>query len=199
MKKKNRKKFTPFTHEDLDIKNELLQLARNARKQDQERKLENDLASVLIYSNIAEYLAENLLENLNHFVKESTYKDFGGILFLEYVCDPDRKRTLNQVVDEIQKFSFPDKDNILSCLRKIADSRNRIFHNFAKSNIEAIKELLNRDLPVIQEECEDVITRVNTIYAGLGKILVQNNVSSGNNQNSENTHDSPRETTDPST
>lgn len=173
-KSSKNKKFAPFTHENIDIKNELLQLARNARKQDQERKLENELASVLIYSNIAEYLAENLLENLNHFVKQSTYKDFGGILFLENVCSPDRKRTLNQVVDEIQKFSFPDKINILSCLRKIAESRNRIFHNFAKSDLETIKELINKDLPIIQDECEDVITRINTIYAGLGKILVTN-------------------------
>jgi hypothetical protein len=94
---------------------------------------------------------------------------------LEYVCDPDRKRTLNQTLDEVEKFSFPDKDNILSCLRKIAESRNRIFHNFAKSDIENIKELINKDLPVIQDECENAIIRVNTIYAGLAKILVPNN------------------------
>ncbi len=169
--KKEKKKFQPFTHENLDIKNELLQLARNARVQGQERKLENDLASVLIYSNIAEYLSENLLENLSHFVQQSTYKDFAGILYLENVCVPDKKRTLNQISEEINKFSFPDKENILACLKKIAESRNRIFHNFAKSDIETIKKLIQTDLPIIQDECEDLITRINTIYVGLQKIL----------------------------
>ena len=54
---------------------------------------------------------------------------------------------------------------------KIAESRNRIFHNFAKSDIETIKKLIQTDLPVIQDECEDLITRINTIYVGLQKIL----------------------------
>lgn len=171
-KKVEKKKFQPFTHENLDIKNELLQMARNARPvSGQERKLENDLASVLIYSNIAEYLAENLLENLNHFVRESTYRDFAGILYVESVSSDNSNMTLGMTVRQIGKFNFPDKTKILACFRKITESRNRIFHNFAKSDIETIGELVNKDLPIIQDECEEVITRINTIYIGLEKIL----------------------------
>lgn len=181
------KRFQPFVHEHLDIKNELLQLARSARNQESERKLEYDLASVLIYSNIAEYLAENLLETLSHFVKESTYKDFGGILFIEGMHVSDRKRTLNQIVEEVNKFSFPDKINILKCFRKIAESRNRIFHKFAKSDIETIKDLINKDLPIIQEECEEIITRINTVYAGLQKVLMPQTPSSESNQTEHGT------------
>lgn len=162
------KKFKPLVHDNLEIKNELLQLARDAKNGD--RKLENDLASVLIYSNIAEYLAENLLENLNHFIRQSTYKDFAGILFIESVSHSG-KRTLNQMVEEIKKFNFPDKDGILNCFKKIAEARNKIFHNFAKSDLETIKKLLNDDLPVIQDECEDVIGKINIVYIGLKKIL----------------------------
>ncbi len=171
-KKSEKKKFQPFTHENLDIKNELLQMARNARPASgQERKLENDLASVLIYSNIAEYLAENLLENLNHFVRESTYKDFAGILYIESVSSDNSNMTLGMTIRQIEKFNFPDKIKILACFRKITESRNRIFHNFAKSDIGIIGELVNKDLPIIQDECEEVIIRINTIYTGLGKIL----------------------------
>ncbi len=171
-KKIQKKKFQPFTHENLEIKNELLQMARNARPSTgEDRKLENDLASVLIYSNIAEYLAENLLENLNHFVRESTYKDFAGILYVESVSSDNGNMTLGMTIRQIEKFNFPDKVKILACFRKITESRNRIFHNFAKSDIETIGELVNKDLPIIQDECEEVITRVNTIYVGLGKIL----------------------------
>jgi len=165
-----KKKFQPFTHDHLDIKNELLQLARNAKTT--EKKLENDLASVLIYSNIAEYLAENLLENLNHFIHEVSYKNYAAILYVESVSKPSGKMTLNQLAGEIEKFSFPDKINILANFRKIAESRNKIFHNFAKSDLDTIKSLIGDDLPVLQEECEEVIARINTVYVGLQKILI---------------------------
>ena len=167
------KKFQPLTPHDLDIQNELIQMARNAKNitSDADRKLETDLASVLIYSNIAEYLAENLLENLNHFVKKSTYKDFAGILYIESVSSDDRNMTLGMIVKQLKKFSFPDKDGILGCFKKISESRNRIFHNFAKSDLGTITGLVGDDLPIIQDECEDLILRVNTIYEGLKKIL----------------------------
>ncbi|MBP9751478.1 MAG: hypothetical protein KBD19_01280 [Candidatus Moranbacteria bacterium] len=168
-KKIAKKKFQPFVHDNLDIKNELLQLARKARES---KSIENDLASVLIYSNIAEYLAEHLLDTLSHLVYKSSYNSFGGILFVESVSRSGKK-TLNQTVEELEKFNFPDKDGIVHCFRKIADSRNRIFHNFAKSDINSIKDLLEKDLPVIQEECEEIINKVNTVYAGLQKILGQ--------------------------
>jgi hypothetical protein len=164
---KKKKKFQPFVHDNLEIKNELLQLARKAKESS---SIENDLASVLIYSNIAEYLAENLLDTLNHFIYTNSYNGFGGILFVESVSRSGKK-TLNQTVEELSKFNFPDKVGILDCFRKIAESRNRIFHNFAKSDIDSIKELLEKDLPIIQEECEEVINKINTIYAGLQKIL----------------------------
>lgn len=174
-KKTQKKKFQPFTHDNLDIKNELLQLARNAKTG--EKKLENELASILIYSNIAEYLAENLLENLNHFIYQVSYTNYAAILYVESVSKSSSKMTLNQLVGEIEKFSFPDKDNILTNLRKIAESRNKIFHNFAKSDLNTIKLLIENDLPIIQEECEEVITRINTVYTGLQKILIPQDVA----------------------
>ena len=164
------KKFQPFFHENLDIKNELLQLARNAKTG--EKKLETDLASVLIYSNIAEYLAEHLLSTLNHFIHQVSYTNYAAILYVNSVFKSGRKMTLNQTVEEIEKFQFPDKENILKNLKNIAESRNRLFHNFAKSNLSEIQNLLATDLPIIQNECEEVITRINTVYAGLQKILL---------------------------
>ena len=166
------KKFSPFIHEHLDVKNELLQMARDARVEGGEKTLQHDLASVLIYSNIVEYLAGNLLESLNHLVKESTYKDFAGILYIERVCNQSKDLTLGAAVNELEKFSFPDKSGILACFKKISESRNRLFHNFAKSDIEKIKELVAQDLPTIQNESEEVITKINVVYAGLQKILV---------------------------
>lgn len=166
------KTFHPFTHENLDIKNELLNLARKARASGEERKLENDLASILLYSSIAEYLAENLFENLTYFVKTSTYNNFAGILFVEKISNKDNHMTLGEMMREIDKFSFPDKKEIMKCFDAVCTARNRIFHDLAKSDINSITEMLSKDLPLIQEKCEELIAKINTIYLGLGKVLL---------------------------
>lgn len=173
MSKKNKNHtFQPFTHDDLEIKNELLNLARQSRMDNSEKKLEYNLASVLIYSSIAEYLAENLLQNLTHFVKTSTYNNFAGILFIEKISKKENKMTLGELIIEIDKFSFPDKKEIMDCFNKVCNARNRLFHDFAKSNLDAIVEMISKDLPIIQDKCEELINKINTIYTGLGKILV---------------------------
>ena len=112
--KKNKSKFVPFIHKNLEIKNELIELARKLREGD--FKLENALASVVIYSNIAEYLAEHLLENLNYLVKESSYKYFSGFVYIASTYSTERNMTLGTYIHELRKFSFPDKENILAIL-----------------------------------------------------------------------------------
>jgi uncharacterized protein with HEPN domain len=170
-KKASAKRFQPFIHDNLQIKNELLEMARKARNVTSEKKLEDALASILIYSNIAEYLAEYLFQHLNYFVRESTYKDFAGILYIENVSTNNSNVTLGGYIKEIQKFNFPDKLKILECFQKICKSRNRIFHNFAKCDIETLTNLVAQDLPIIQDECEELIGRINIIFEGLQKIL----------------------------
>lgn len=173
MAKKNKHMvFQPFTHDDLEIKNELLNLARQSRLDNSERKLEYNLASVLIYSSIAEYIAENLLQNLTHFVKIGTYNNFAGILFIEKISKKEAKMTLGELITEINKFSFPDKKDIMECFNKVCTARNRLFHDFAKSDLEEIVGMISKDLPIIQDKCEELINKINTIYAGLAKILI---------------------------
>lgn len=182
MKNKD-KNFVPLSHDNLDLKNELLNLARGLSGT-QDNKLQNDLAAILIYSNMAEYLAENLLKNLTHFVKEGSYNYFGAILFLENMSNRD-KMTLNQLVEIINKFSFPDKDGIVECFKKIGESRNKIFHNFAKTDIENLKNLIKNDFPIIKNNCENLIDKINTVYTGLNKIL-NSNLKKQNITNEEN-------------
>lgn len=175
-KKKQNEKFIPFHHEHLDIKQELLQMARNIKTPEQEQTTTNiqiDLASVLIYSNMTEYLAENLLESLNYHVKKSTYKEFAGILYLNCTYSEDSNMTLGALIKELNKFSFPDKENILKSFRKISESRNRIFHSLAKSSLDEIGKLIKEDLPTIKEQTEKLIEKIDIIYAGLQKILVK--------------------------
>lgn len=175
-KKKQNEKFVPFHHEHLDIKQELLQMARNIKTPEQEQTTTNiqiDLASVLIYSNMTEYLAENLLESLNYHVKKSTYKEFAGILYINCTYSEDSNMPLGALIKELNKFSFPDKENILKSFKKISESRNRIFHNLAKSSLDEISKLIKEDLPTIKEQTEKLIEKIDIIYAGLQKILVK--------------------------
>lgn len=171
-KKKTTDNFQPFTHANIEIKNELLALARKAKSLGQQAEVENYLASVLIYSSLAEYLAENLLTNLTHFIRTSSYNSFGGILFVEKITSREGKLNLGTLITELKKFNFPDKENILDCFEKICIARNRLFHDLAKSDTESLTNMFSKDLPDIQNRCEEVISRINTIYGGLGKIFI---------------------------
>lgn len=166
-KKKQTSAFQPFVHENLELKNELVELARSNINDD---AIEKRLSAVLIYSNIAEYLAENLLDNLNHFIFQNSYKSFWGILYIE-TASWNSTRTLGQIIPELKKFSFPDKEWILNCLQKIVESRNKIFHNFWKSDIDTMQDLLTSDLPTIASKTEEFIRKINTVYWWLQKIL----------------------------
>lgn len=175
-KKKQNEKFVPFQHEHLNIKQELLQMARNIKTPEQEANttsIQIDLSSVLIYSNMTEYLAENLLESLNYHIKKSTYKEFAGILYINSTYSEESNMTLGTLIKELNKFSFPDKENILKAFKKISESRNRIFHNLAKSDLEEIGKLIKEDLPTIKEQTEKLIEKIDIIYAGLQKILIK--------------------------
>lgn len=177
--KKSDKKFIPFVHENLEIKNELLEMARKARSCKEDNCLEMQLASILIYTTITEYLAENILETLTHLVREGTYTYFAGVLCIETIrSQDDRKMTLGDAIKQIKKFSFPDKNNIIGCFSVILRSRNSIFHNFAKSDLDCITKFVKDDLPTIQDKCEELIKRINTIYMGLQKILSPELISS---------------------
>lgn len=107
-----------------------------------------------------------------HFHLECRYNNFAGILYLEKISLRDNKMTLGELIKEINKFSFPDKKEIVKCFEEICTARNRLFHEFAKSDLDTIIDMLTKNLPQIQDSCEDLIRRINTIYAGLTKILL---------------------------
>jgi len=50
---------------------------------------------------------------------------------------------------------------------------------------EEDKKLLLDDLPTIQNECESLVTKIDTIYAGLGKVLNQSSEDTSEENGSE--------------
>lgn len=168
---KTEKKFQPLTHDDLELKQELLEHARSIKSK---QGFENGLAAAMIYSSFAEYLAENLLKNLQYFVYKGTYNQYGGIIFINEANVSKSKKTLGQNIHELERFSFPDKSGIISCLQQIAQARNNMLHQFAKSDIDSLQKIILQDVFTIQNETEELVSKIDVVYAALGKILNPN-------------------------
>jgi hypothetical protein len=169
-KSKNKLKriFIPFTHQNLDLKNGLLQYGRELKSK---VGFENQLASAFIYASFAEYLGDNLLENLRYFVHKGSFNQFAGILFIDE-SNREEKLTLGQIVSKLKKYSFPDKEKIIELLDDVCDARNNIFHEFAKTDLTGLEKIVLVDLVTIQQKSEELLDKVNVIYNGLQKILL---------------------------
>lgn len=162
------KKFVPLSHEYLELKNGLINYARELKKK---TGFENQLASTFIYVSFAEYIASNLLENLRHFVHTGSYNQFAGILFIdERNCE--KIKTFGQTIGNLGKFNFPDKQGIIHLLSDINQARNRLYHNFVSADPKKMEEIMTNDIVSIQEKTEEVLAKINVIYIGLQKILM---------------------------
>lgn len=179
-KKKTKNIFLPFTHQDLEIKNELLQYARDLKAK---QGFENQLASAFIYASFTEYLGDNLLENLRYFVHKGSYNQFAGILFIDETTVFE-KLTLGQIIYNLRKFSFPDKTMVVELFEEICEARNNIFHNFANSDMSGLEKIITVDLITIQNKTEELLEKINVIYAGLEKILISQPATSQTSEQS---------------
>jgi uncharacterized protein with HEPN domain len=152
----NTQRFQPFTHDNLDLKNELVSLSRSLKSKNDS---ESHLVSVFIYISIAEYLATHLLDNLRYFVYKGNYYQYAGILSIDERSD-NKIRTLGQVISELKKYDFPDKKAILETFDRISKLRNNIFHNLAKVDQNGLTKMLTSDLPEIENLTEDIIEKM---------------------------------------
>jgi hypothetical protein len=173
--KKSAGKFIPFTHDDLELKNQLIGYARLlADKTDAEAHL----ACAMIYASFAEYVAGHLLDSLRHLVYQTTYNQYAGILFIDErkVKQDGKGLPLGALTKLLQAYVFPDKDEIITLLQGVTKSRNNLFHNFARADADGFG-VFDDDILMIKNNTEEVLQKVNTIYAGLGKILVPQEAS----------------------
>lgn len=162
-----KKKFKPFEHDDLELKNALIDYARGISSK---TEVEAVLACAMIYASFAEYIAGHLLDNLRHLVYQTTYRDFAAIVYIDQRSNKET-RTMNKVARLLRDFEFPDKRAIIELIEEIARSRNNLFHNFALID-EKKSEVFDGDVKTIRESTEELFTKVNTVYAGLQKILL---------------------------
>lgn len=181
--KKVKKIFLPFTHQDLELKNGLLQYARDLKAKE---GFENQLASAFIYASFTEYLGDNLLEHLRYFVHKGSYTQYGGILFVDETNKGDQL-TLGQIIFKLKKFSFPDKIGIIELFEEICTARNKIFHNFANADATSLERMATVDLTTIQNKTEELLDKINIVYGGLQQILLPQPESMDSNPQAKET------------
>ncbi|MGD0976739.1 MAG: hypothetical protein ABR875_00360 [Minisyncoccia bacterium] len=167
---KNIHNFVPFQHDNQDFKNKLIGFARNQDK----IKIEGVFTATLIYTNLVDYLATNLFDNLNKMLSIFTFKKFGGVFHL----DTSQKRThlsVGELQRELSYFEFPNRNDFLACLEEFRRLRNEVMHNLMGVDPNDTTMKLDKGLARIAEISEDILAKYNVICAGL--ITIWNNAN----------------------
>jgi len=157
--------FTPFLHENFESKNQLIIFARTQDK----TKVEGVLAATIIYVNLVDYIAQNLLDNLRKMISILGYKACGAVFFY----DPSEERkniSLGELKRELCSYSFPDKDSFLNELVEFNKVRNRIMHDLMNVNLKSNASRFDQDLALISGKAESILTKYNTITQGITTI-----------------------------
>lgn len=153
---------TPFFHEELEVKQRFLEIARDFA---QSEDIEKELASALLYTNMSEYLAYHLLESLKQTIFSGSKAFWNGTVYLD-ARDSSEKLTIGQIANELKNYGFPSKELIVPLLQRIAKNRNKVMHRMLRLPAdqmgqidEAIKELV--------ADSEQLINYIDDIYRGL--------------------------------
>jgi len=156
---------TPFEHENLEYINNSLNLARQQRASD---NLEGMMSATLIYTNLVEYLADNLLQNLHHAVHLASSRDFQATFFMKNQ-DTIKKgppKPLGKLVESLGRYEFPDSSGFLNLLEKFGKNRNNIFHGLLKTPKEKLGDVDN-DFVALHDTAEEILNKYNLITSGM--------------------------------
>lgn len=156
---------TPFEHKDLEYINNSLNLARQQRTSE---NLEGMMSATLIYTNLVEYLADNLLQNLHHAVHLASCRDFQAIFFIKNqdAIKKGSPKPLGGLIDSLGRYEFPDHVGFIQLLKKFGEKRNKIFHGLLKTPKEKLPEV-DGEFIVLHDTAEEILNKYNLITTGM--------------------------------
>ena len=157
--------YIPFEHDNLDLKNRLIQFARDQAKTN---KPEGIMAAALIYGNVTDYIASNLIKTFRELIYWTSYYQFSGTLFQKMPDDKKLPKMLGDMIKELENFEFPDHVEFIKCLRLFKDSRNNLFHRLFTLSEEKVKQA-DQDFVIIKEQAELILQKYNAISQGIAK------------------------------
>lgn len=155
----------PFFHEELEVKQTLINLARKFHRESREEEgsLERELAAALLYMNLADYLAEYLVTGLDLLSKESLGKYYLGVISFA----PSRpKMTLEKSIRILEQYEFPQKPQALIILKAIKDARNKLAHEMFKTQAQELAKYDEAEHKLVVET-ERLISIIDEISSGL--------------------------------
>ncbi len=153
---------TPFFHEELEVKQKFLEIARKFNQSDE---IEQQLAATMLYANMAEYLAYHLLESLKQVVFSGSKAFWNGTVYFDD-RESSEKLTIGQIANELKKYGFPSKDLIVPLLSAIAKNRNTIMHRMLRVPSDQMSQIDNA-IAELAKDCEQLIDCIDDIYRGL--------------------------------
>jgi hypothetical protein len=152
-----------FSHENIELKQQLLQLARDSYAKTD--SVENELAAALLYMNLADYLAEYLVFSLQELAKEAMSKYYLGIVTMK-PAKIDAGFNIRHSLKQIKLFSFPQREEILFELSEINKARNKIAHEMFKVEGERVAEI-DEAVKTLVLHTEELVNIVDEISVGL--------------------------------
>lgn len=159
--------FIPFEHQNLEYINGSLNLARQQR---QSGTAEGMMAAAVIYTNLVEYLASNLLDNLQQMIFLLSQRSFHSIFFVKSrIKDKSRSpRTLGQLRYNLADYEFPNSANFLLLIEKFASTRNAIFHRLLTVSKKDLDEgKVDEQFSILHNLAEEILDKYNTIIQGV--------------------------------
>ncbi len=164
-------KYIPFEHDNIDFKNNIINTARNQDK----TKVEGSFTAVLVYTNVVDYLAKHLLQNLSKMVSIYSFNKFGGTFFYDG-SSKSYNLPLGNLIRELNYFDFPNKKDFLERLSDFNKLRIGVIHNLMQ--LEPNDPTNNLDASVLQigNIAEDLLKKYTSIVNGL--TIAWNNANS---------------------
>ena len=152
--------FQPFKHSDYQNVKNFLDLARK-----QKVSIEGDFVAALVYINGIEYVAHHVHENLRCICHLVTKNELSGII---YSCEEIKKKnlTLGQTIDELEKYSFPSKEEFISNLTEFKRLRNKYSHNLLKTS-DTAENKIQPDMKKIRDTAENIFSIYDIIVRGI--------------------------------
>lgn len=154
--------FVPFQHNNLGYIQTVINIARS---QDNSN-LQGALTSTLIYINAVDYISFHLLDNLIEMDSLITNHHLNGVFYRN--DKGPNSMPLHRIIEELEKYSFPLKEDFVENLKNFQKVRNPITHNLLSLRQEQINSgeadnfILN-----IKTIAEQLLDQYDTIVRGV--------------------------------
>lgn len=154
----------PFSHDDLELKRHLLNLAREYKgKQD---SLEHELAGALLYMNVADYLAEYLVVGITELSRRAVSQYYFGVISMQ--ADQRQRDGFNigQSIYYLKQYDFPRKTDIINELEAVNANRKKIAHEMFKVGSQRLNEI-DQAVHELEVHTEALVDLVDEISPGM--------------------------------